>query len=102
MANTKPRVHVIVEVGALEPGEHEALLTVTSRQEPAPQSAPASAPPAPETRGIEPLASHLERARREHVLAAVRAAGGNRTAAAKALGVDIRTVFRVLGATRTS
>ncbi|MBL9024378.1 MAG: hypothetical protein JNL21_19440 [Myxococcales bacterium] len=85
------RITLPADAGALEPGEHEVVLVV----EAAPGDG-AGGPP------LEPLAEHLDRARVAHVRAALRAANGSRKAAAKALGIDVRTIFRILGATQKS
>ena len=83
-------IRITLPERALEPGEHEVVLVVEA------------ADAAGDGATLEPLAEHLERARLAHVRAAVRAANGSRKAAAKALGIDVRTVFRVLRATRES
>ncbi len=83
-------IKVIIGEALLEPGSHEALLVVER------------ADVGNDAESIEPLAVHLDRAKLEHVRAAVRAARGSRRAAARALGVDVRTVFRILGGARGS
>jgi transcriptional regulator with PAS, ATPase and Fis domain len=84
-------IRITLPAGALEPGEHEVVLVV----EAAPGAHEKAEP-------LEPLADHLDRARLAHVRAALRAANGSRKAAAKALGIDVRTIFRILGATPKS
>lgn len=86
------RITLPADVGALGPGEHEVVLQV--------EAAPGGA--REEAGALEPLADHLDRARLAHVRAALRAANGSRKAAAKALGIDVRTIFRILGATQKS
>lgn len=83
-------IRITLPEGTIQPGEHEVVLVVEA------------AGAAGDGATLEPLAEHLERARLAHVRAAVRAANGSRKAAAKALGIDVRTVFRVLRATRES
>ncbi len=86
-------VCVTLEDDGLSTGEHDAILIVKK----------AGKLPATEgTEQLEPLGAYLDRARREHVVEVVRACGGSRKDAAKALGVDVRTVFRILGAQRRS
>ena len=55
-------------------------------------------PRAPETSGAEPDAqpTSLERVQRSHILSALAAAGGNKTVAARTLGVSRKTVERKL------
>jgi DNA-binding NtrC family response regulator len=75
--------------GRLAPGHYAGVLIVGVEEPPV-------EPPRPES--IVPLAEYVEHARREHVMRALRACGGNRTRAARLLGVDVRTVFRALAA----
>lgn len=95
-------IHITLpdDAGEIEPGEIDAVLIVKKAG-----NVPASSDPGaggPGARPLEPLASYLDRARVEHVRAALRAANGSRKAAARALGVDVRTIFRILGATSRS
>lgn len=48
------------------------------------------------TQALAPLADAVEEFRRQYVKSALERFGGNRTQAAWALGVDVRTVFRLL------
>jgi DNA-binding NtrC family response regulator len=73
----------------LPPGRHTGVLVLALEPE-------REEPPRPES--IVPLAEYVEHARREHVMRALQACGGNRTRAARLLGVDVRTVFRTLAA----
>lgn len=72
---------------SLPPGEYDAVVVLSPRSKP-------TLPQFPD--GPETLDDYVNRMRKEYVLRALDAAGGNRTQAAKLLGVDIRTVFRVL------
>lgn len=76
----------------LAPGEYEAVVVLHPK-------GPALTNPEISTddEPIEPMDRFLDRMRREHLQAALSRAGGNRTQAAKLLGVDARTVFRLLG-----
>ena len=73
----------------LAPGEYEAILTL--RPVPKDEATTRAADAA-----IEPMDRFVERMRREHLQAALARTEGNRTQAAKLLGVDARTVFRLL------
>jgi DNA-binding NtrC family response regulator len=73
----------------LAPGEYEAVVVLRSVPPSEGREVDADAP-------IEPMDRFLERMRHEHLQAALVRAGGNRTQAAKLLGVDPRTVFRLL------
>jgi transcriptional regulator with PAS, ATPase and Fis domain len=73
----------------LAPGDYEAVLTLRAVPKREDVRSTTDAP-------IEPLDRFLDRMRREHLHAALARAEGNRTQAAKLLGVDIRTVFRFL------
>lgn len=53
-----------------------------------------SVPSASHTDDHLPLAEYLDKARREHIARALARCGGNRSHAARELGVDPRTVFR--------
>lgn len=75
----------------LAPGEYDAVVVLHRTLAVAP--ARIEDPTAP----MEPMERFIERMRHEHVEAALARAGGNRTQAAKLLGVDARTVFRLLG-----
>lgn len=89
----RPIVNVTVEADELDEGEYDARLIVKKA---------GKLPTSDRAPELEPLGAHLDRARREHVVAVVRACGGSRKDAAKALGVDVRTVFRILGVQRRS
>lgn len=71
----------------LAPGEYEAVVVLRSVSEPQPRVGDGP---------VEPMDRFIERMRREHLRAALEQTGGNRTQAAKLLGVDPRTVFRLL------
>jgi DNA-binding NtrC family response regulator len=73
----------------LAPGEYEAVVVLRA-------TSPAEARGVDAQTPIEPMDRFLERMRREHLQAALERAGGNRTQAAKLLGVDPCTVFRLL------
>lgn len=73
----------------LHPGDYEAVV-VLRRVLPPPPPEPVGAGP------FEPMEAFLERMRSEHLRDALARAEGNRTQAAKLLGVDPRTVFRLI------
>jgi DNA-binding NtrC family response regulator len=75
----------------LPPGEYVAVVVMTEGG-----AGPAVEPPPTSDGPIESLDDFLERMKLAHVRAALARAGGNRTQAAKLLGVDVRTVFRLL------
>lgn len=77
----------------LTEGDYEAVVVVQSRA--IERTSVGTAAPPTDT-PLEPLDRYLERMRREHVGAALERANGNRTQAAKLLGVDVRTIFRLL------
>ena len=79
---------------ALRPGIYDAVLVVGARR---PDAREVVAKPNVVVDDFLPLEDFLERARREHVRQALAATDGNRTQAARLLGVDVRTVFRILG-----
>src|SRR5688572_4398027 len=86
-------VCVTLDDDGLSTGEQDAMLIVKKA---------GNSPASGGAEELGPPGAYLDRARREHVVAAVRAAGGNRKDAAKVLGVDVRAVFRILGAQRRS
>ena len=73
----------------LPPGAYAAVVVLDPEQPPAAAASVSGDP-------IEPLAAYVERARKEHIQRALDACGGNRSQAARVLGVDARTVFRFL------
>jgi transcriptional regulator with GAF, ATPase, and Fis domain len=75
----------------LTPGEYEAVVVLQRVVPVGPPHVECETPP------LESMERFIERMRREHLEAALARAGGNRTQAAKLLGVDARTVFRLLG-----
>lgn len=74
----------------LAPGAYDAVVVLRRRDEPASVSSVDGSAP------IEHLDAFIDRMRKAHVEAALARAGGNRTHAARMLGVDVRTVFRLL------
>jgi hypothetical protein len=73
----------------LPPGGYDALLVIGG-----PRKTGARANASEDT--VEALDSYVERAKRTYVAQILAACDGNRTRAAKLLGVDVRTVFRLL------
>ncbi|MCC6523419.1 MAG: helix-turn-helix domain-containing protein [Polyangiaceae bacterium] len=72
----------------LPPGDYDAVVVL--------QAAPVPGELGNASKPIEPMEPFLDRMRREHLEAALARTGGNRTQAAKLLGVDVRTVFRLI------
>jgi len=73
----------------LDPGTYEAVVVLARHGEPATPVSDTTAP-------VAPLAEHMERERKAHIQRALDASGGNRSQAARLLGVDVRSVFRHL------
>lgn len=69
----------------LPAGRYPAVLVVGDRQ---------PEPVASDADERLPLAEYVEKARRQHIARALARCGGNRSHAARELGVDPRTVFR--------
>jgi DNA-binding NtrC family response regulator len=74
---------------ALRPGTYEGALAL-QRQE------VRALEPAASPESFVPLPLYLEQAKADCVRKALDACGGNRTQTAKLLGVDVRTIFRML------
>jgi hypothetical protein len=78
---------------SLPPGGYDALLLVGGRCK-----SGARVQASEET--VESLERHIERAKSTYVAQVLASCGGNRTKAAKLLGIDVRTVFRLLAKER--
>lgn len=84
LKNAIERMVAMSSPGAL--GEHEVCRALAAGSSEKP----------PEPRPQEPNSHTLEDAEREHVLEALRLAGGNRTLAAERLGIQRRTLYKKL------
>lgn len=71
----------------LKPGTYDGVLVLQRQAEP---------PVVQAGETFMPLAEYVEQAKAEYVQRALAACDGNRTQTAKLLGVDARTIFRML------
>jgi hypothetical protein len=83
----------LVARSSLPPGGYDALLVIGGLRK-----SGARVQASEDT--VEPLERHIERVKSAYVAQILAACGGNRTRAAKLLGVDVRTVFRLLAKER--
>ena len=98
---------LLIDTGALSDATAVARLlaasgraaTLATTETPAtPDESPASEPRAPATSGPAETLSSLDEVERRHVLAVLSATGGNRSAAARILGIERKTLSRKLKA----
>ena len=91
---------LLIDTGALSDAEAASRLLASSGRAataPAAESAAPTPPAAPTARPAEPLQS-LDEVERRHVLEVLAATGGNRSAAARILGIERKTLSRKLKA----